>query len=147
MALQEKDSATINAALNAVSMLGPEARWALPTLIKLANSNTGWEHTHTIEDICKIGVGNSTEGLAVLLKYLEKPDECDGESYTSASVMSALGNVGPANKKAALQALQHVIDTKQRPFDGFANNAIETIKGHNRPGYFGEPDQATPEQP
>jgi HEAT repeat protein len=147
MALQEKDSATINAALNAVSMLGPEARWALPTLIKLANSNTGWEHTHTIEDICKIGVGNSTEGLAVLLKYLEKPDECDGESYTSASVMSALGNVGPANKKAALQALQHVIDTKQQPFFGFADNAIEHIKGHNRPGYFGEPDLGTPEHP
>ena len=125
VALQEPDQTTVNCAVAAVTRMGPEAKSALPALIKLAASNQRNGSRRLMEAICAIGADNSPEGMAILLKTLDLPPTIEHWNELR-TVIIALERMGPSAKQA-VPSLHRLANATHFPFSHEAERALQSI--------------------
>jgi serine/threonine protein kinase/HEAT repeat protein len=124
-ALQEPDSFTVDVALSALTEMGPQAKDALPAVIKLAQANHSQSNGQAIKAICAIGVENSPAGMALLIKVLDQPPTT-GDWRDFDVIVGTLYEMGPAAKKA-IPSLQRLANGEHALTSINAKSALEKI--------------------
>ena len=106
-ALNEPDGMTVHKALEMTFKIGPPAKAAMPTLIRLAQSEYSDIRAKAIKAIGAVGPDDSPEAVSVILENL-RPAHPYISAPDAVEALNVVENLGPGSKKKAIPALHQM---------------------------------------